>query len=110
MFPAPREATDVAGSDRGGADGAGAGELLDSDRGARASRPHRLQHFLSRAVWDHEAVRSHLADDQAVLVVDETGDEKLSTDAVGAARQYSGTPGGIGLGRGHRSRVITDYS
>ncbi len=48
------------------------------------SGPHRLQHFLSRAVWGHEAVRDqlalftvgHLADDQAVLVVDETGDEK----------------------------------
>jgi len=67
--------------------------------------PHRLQHFLSRAAWDHEAVRGqlaaftvgHLADDQAVLVVDETGDEKSSTDAVGAARQYSGALGGIGL-------------
>lgn len=69
------------------------------------SGPHRLQHFLARAVWDHEAVREqlarwvvdHLADDQAVLVVDETGDEKSSTDAVGAARQYSGALGGIGL-------------
>jgi len=67
--------------------------------------PHRLQHFLSRAVWDHETVRTcvasfavgHLADAQAVLVVDETGDEKSSTDAVGAARQYSGALGGVGL-------------
>ena len=67
--------------------------------------PHRLQHFLSRAVWDHETVREqvasfavgHLADEQAVLVVDETGDEKSSTDAVGAARQYSGALGGVGL-------------
>jgi len=32
-----------------------------------------------------------------VLVVDETGDEKSSTDCVGAARQYSGALGGIGL-------------
>ena len=69
------------------------------------SGPHRLQHFLSRAVWDHETVREqvasfavgHLADGQAVLVVDETGDEKSSTDAVGAARQYSGALGGVGL-------------
>jgi SRSO17 transposase len=67
--------------------------------------PHRLQHFLARAVWDHDAVRDRaarwvahqLADDQAVLVVDETGDEKSSTGAVAAARQYSGTLGGIGL-------------
>jgi SRSO17 transposase len=43
--------------------------------------PHRLQHFLARAVRDHDAVRDRaarwvahqLADDQAVLVVDETG-------------------------------------
>ncbi len=69
------------------------------------SGPHRLRHFLSRAVWDHGAVREqiasfavgHLADEQAVLVVDETGDEKSSTDAVGAARQYSGALGGVGL-------------
>ena len=58
------------------------------------SGPHRLQHFLSRAVWHHDAARdrlacwavAELADDQAVLVVDETGDEKSSTDAVGASR------------------------
>ena len=69
------------------------------------SGPHRLQHFLSRAVWHHDAARdrlacwavAELADDQAVLVVDETGDEKSSTDAVGASRQYSGALGGIGL-------------
>jgi DDE superfamily endonuclease len=49
--------------------------------------PHRLQHFLARAVWDHDAVRDRaacwvarqLADDQAVLIVDETGEEKLAT-------------------------------
>ncbi|MFD5514367.1 IS701 family transposase, partial [Streptomyces sp. NPDC127051] len=71
------------------------------------SGPHRLQHFLSRAVWDHETVREclasfvvgHLADASAVLVVDETGDEKSSADAVGAARQYSGALGGVGLCR-----------
>lgn len=67
--------------------------------------PHRLQHFLSRAVVDHDAARdrialwtaSELADPEAVLIVDETGDEKSSTDCVGAARQYSGALGGIGL-------------
>ena len=30
-------------------------------------------------------------------MVDETADEKSSADAVGAARQYSGTVGGIAL-------------
>jgi SRSO17 transposase len=67
--------------------------------------PHRLQHFLSRAVWDDQRVLdiasawavSHLDDGGAVLIVDETADEKSSTDAVGAARQYSGTVGGIAL-------------
>ena len=55
---------------------------------------------------------SHLDDGDAVLIVDETADEKSSADAAGAARQYSGTVGGIALcqvavtltyatGRGH---------
>jgi SRSO17 transposase len=39
----------------------------------------------------------HLDDGDAVLIVDETADEKSSTDAAGAARQYSGTVGGIAL-------------
>jgi SRSO17 transposase len=82
--------------------------------------PHRLQHLLSRAVWDDQQMLdtaagwavSHLDDGDAVLIVDETADEKSSADAVGAARQYSGTVGGIALcqvavtltyatGRGH---------
>jgi SRSO17 transposase len=82
--------------------------------------PHRLQHLLSRAVWDERQVLdaasawavSHLDDGDAVLIVDETADEKSSGDAAGAARQYSGTLGGIALcqvavtltfatGRGH---------
>ncbi|MFG3112575.1 hypothetical protein ACGF8E_38260 [Streptomyces tendae] len=53
------------------------------------SGPHRLRHFLSRAVWDDETV--------GTWVVDEAGDEKAWTDAVGAARQYSGALGGVGL-------------
>jgi SRSO17 transposase len=67
--------------------------------------PHRLQHLLSRAVWDDQRVLdiasawavSHLDDGDAVLIVDETADEKSSTGAAGAARQYSGTTGGITL-------------
>jgi SRSO17 transposase len=69
------------------------------------SGPHRLQHLLSRAVWDEQQVLDtaaawavrHLGDQDAVLIVDETADEKSSADAVGAARQYSGTLGGIAL-------------
>jgi SRSO17 transposase len=68
--------------------------------------PHRLQHLLSRAVWDEQQLLdtaaaawavSRLDDGDAVLIVDETADEKSSADAVGAARQYSGTLGGIAL-------------
>jgi SRSO17 transposase len=67
--------------------------------------PHRLQHLLSRAVWDDRQVLNaaaawavtRLDDGDAVLVVDETADEKSSADAVGAARQYCGTAGGIAL-------------
>jgi SRSO17 transposase len=67
--------------------------------------PHRLQHLLSRAVWDDQQVLDiasawavrHLDDGDAVLIVDETADEKSSTDAAGAARQYSGTVGGVAL-------------
>jgi SRSO17 transposase len=69
------------------------------------SGPHRLQHLLSRAVWDEQQLLdtaaawavSHLGDRDAVLIVDETADEKSSTEAVGAARQYSGTLGGVAL-------------
>ena len=65
--------------------------------------PHRLQHLLSRAVWDDEQVLNiaaawaagHLDDGDGVLIVDETADEKSSGTAAGAARQY--TVGGIAL-------------
>jgi len=82
--------------------------------------PHRLQHLLSRAVWDDQQVldlaaawaAGHLDDGDAVLIVDETADEKSSAGCAGAARQYSGTAGGVALcqvavtltyatGRGH---------
>lgn len=71
--------------------------------------PHRMQHFLSRARVDDSGLLDAAADWTAerlcagqdpadvVLVIDETGDAKSSTDCVGAARQYSGTLGGIGL-------------
>lgn len=69
------------------------------------SGPHRLQHLLSRARFDHDRARKEiarlvideLAGQDVVLVVDETGDAKSSTDCVGAGRQYSGAMGGVGL-------------
>ena len=70
-------------------------------RGDRS--PDGLQHLLSRAKWDAEAVRDDLrdyvvdafGDPGAVLAVDETGDVKKGTATVGVQRQYSGTAGRI---------------
>jgi SRSO17 transposase len=73
--------------------------------------PHRMQHLLSRARVDEQLmlgaaadwVTGHLCAGQdegvgdIVLIVDETADEKSSADCAGAARQYSGTVGGIAL-------------
>ncbi|ALC20435.1 IS701 family transposase [Streptomyces pristinaespiralis] len=65
--------------------------------------PDGMQHLLGRAKRDADQVRDevgdyvveHLHDDEAVLVVDETGDVKKGTDTVGAQRQYTGTAGRI---------------
>jgi SRSO17 transposase len=62
-----------------------------------------MQHLLGRARWDADAVHDdvrgfvieHLRDDDAVLVVDETGDLKKGTHTVGVQRQYTGTAGRI---------------
>jgi SRSO17 transposase len=71
--------------------------------------PHRMQHLLSRARCDEQQVldcaadwaAGHLAagqdEDDVVLIVDETADAKSSADCAGAARQYSGTLGGIAM-------------
>lgn len=82
--------------------------------------PYDPQHLRSRAKWDADAVRDdlrgivveQLRDEDAVLVVDETGDLKKGTATVGVQRQYTGTAGRIGnsqvavylaysTGRGH---------
>jgi SRSO17 transposase len=65
--------------------------------------PDGLQHLLSRAKWDADAVRNDLrdyvvdafGDPGAILVVDETGDVKKGTATVGVQRQYTGTAGRI---------------
>jgi SRSO17 transposase len=65
--------------------------------------PDGMQHLLSGAVWDADAVRDdvrdyaidHLADPEGVLVIDETGDCKKGSSTVGVARQYTGTSGKI---------------
>ena len=71
--------------------------------------PHRMQHLLSRARCDEQQMLDSAADwaaghlsagqdeDDVVLIVDETADAKSSADCAGAARQYSGTLGGIAM-------------
>ena len=71
--------------------------------------PHKMQHLLSRARMDDRRMLEAAADWAAgrlcagqdpfdvVLIVDETGDAKTSADCAGAARQYSGTLGGIAM-------------
>jgi SRSO17 transposase len=70
---------------------------------AGETSPDGMQHLLGRARWDADAVRddvreyvvNHLHDEDAVLVVDETGDVKKGTHTVGVQRQYTGTAGRI---------------
>lgn len=65
--------------------------------------PDGMQRLLNAATWDADAVRDdlrayvieHLADPDAVLVLDETGFLKKGTKSVGVKRQYSGTAGRI---------------
>ena len=66
------------------------------------ARPYRLQHLLSGAVWDEDAVRDHVRGfvarhlgEGGVLIFDETGDLKKGTCTAGAGRQYTGTAGRI---------------
>ncbi|MET8965315.1 transposase [Streptomyces sp. NPDC004074] len=80
-------------------------QLLDVGPGAGPPGSHRLQHLLSHAKFDHGRAREEiarlvmreLAGQDVVLVADETGDAKSSTDCVGAGRQYSGALKGVGL-------------
>lgn len=70
---------------------------------AGEATPDGMQRLLSTAHWDAEAVRDdlvayvveHLADPQAVLVLDETGFVKKGTKSVGVAPQYCGAVGKI---------------
>jgi len=65
--------------------------------------PYGMQQFLYRALWDADAVRddldqyvrAHLGDEEAVLIIDETGFLKKGRHSAGVKRQYSGTAGRI---------------
>ena len=70
---------------------------------AGEATPYGMQRLLAGAKWDADAVRDdlrayvveHLADPDAVLIVDETGCLKQGVKSVGVQRQYSGTAGRI---------------
>jgi hypothetical protein len=76
-----------------------------------------MQHLLYRARVDERQPLDAAADwasahltagqdeDDVVLIVDETADEKSSADCAGAARQYSGTVGGPTLEAARRIRL-----
>jgi SRSO17 transposase len=63
--------------------------------------PRGVQRLLGEADWDEDAVRDdlvtyvteHLAEADAMLVLDETGFIKKGKKSAGVARQYSGTAG-----------------
>jgi len=65
--------------------------------------PDGMQDFLSRVRWEADLVRddlrayvaAQLGDEQAVLVLDETGFLKKGDKSCGVQRQYSGTAGRI---------------
>jgi SRSO17 transposase len=71
---------------------------------ASDATPDRMQRLLERASWDTDAamgtvrdfVVEHLAcDGLAVLVLDESGDEKTGTATCGVKRQYVGCAGKV---------------
>jgi SRSO17 transposase len=70
---------------------------------AGEATPDGMQRLLNTAKWDADQVRddlqqyilTHLADPEAVLVVDETGFLKKGKKSVGVAAQYTGTAGKI---------------
>lgn len=65
--------------------------------------PWRQQAILGRGRWDADALRDvtrdyvmeHLSDDEAVLVIDETGFLKQGKSSCGVSRQYTGSAGKI---------------
>jgi SRSO17 transposase len=69
---------------------------------AGEASPDGMQHLLARAVWDADAVRDdvrdylmeHLADPDAVPVVDETGDRKKAATPSGSSGSTPAPPAG----------------
>ena len=70
---------------------------------AREATPYGMQRLLSRAVWDVDGVRDdvrtyvleHLGDQEAILVIDETGFPKRGRHSAGVGLQYCGITGQV---------------
>ena len=67
------------------------------------SDPDSIQRLLSKAKWDASLVRDdlqryvmeHLADPEAILIMDETGFPKQGDKSAGVQVQYCGTTGHV---------------
>jgi hypothetical protein len=84
---------------------------------AGEATPDGMQRLLSTAHWNADTVRDdliayvqdHLADPEAILIIDETGFLKKGKKSAGVKNQYSGTAGGIGkLSGGRLSRLLDE--
>lgn len=68
---------------------------------AREATPYGMQRLLSQAIWDADGVRddlrdfvlSHLGDQEAIVVLDETSFPKRGRKSAGVKKQYCGTVG-----------------
>src|SRR4051812_29607071 len=77
--------------------------------------PWRQQAILGRGRWDADALRDivrdyaieHLADEDAVLVIDETGFLKQGKASCGVGRQYTGSAGKITTARSAYSQPMS---
>lgn len=77
--------------------------------GSRHKAAQRLQWFLSESTWDPDALHQARLDlmrngkctapsEEAVLVIDETGDRKYGTHTAHVGRQYLGSLGKVDSG------------
>lgn len=70
---------------------------------AREATPYGMQRLLSSAIWDVDGVRDdvrtyvleQLGDQEAILVIDETGFPKRGRQSAGVGLQYCGTTGRV---------------
>ena len=75
-------------------------ERMALDQG---KNPRTMQHFLGQSPWEMDAVLSihqqlvveTLGEDDAVALIDESGNVKQGNDSVGVARQYCGSVGKV---------------